>query len=79
MYATRAEPCWAPSFTEQAPCPRTLARCQRSAAVWALLAEIAAPEPDAGGDAATDLPDELRHALDGWLAARSFCTGRQPS
>ena len=71
MYATLAEPCWGTSLTKvdrranAAPCS------QRSAEVWALLTEIAAPEPDAVREKATDLPDELRRALDGWMAASS--------
>jgi len=49
----------------------TVPRCKQSAEVWALLTEIAAPEPDAVREKATDLPDELRRALDGWMAASS--------
>jgi len=71
MYATLAEPCWVTSFTR--PDRRTNAApgCQRSAEVWALLTEIAAPEPDSVREKATDLPDELHRVLDGWMAARS--------
>jgi hypothetical protein len=72
MYATLAEPCWVTSFTKADRRGSVAPGRQRSAEVWALLTEIAAPEPDALGGKATDLPDELRHALDGWLAARSL-------
>ena len=71
MYATRAEPYWVTSFTKADRRGSVAPSRQRSAEVWALLTEIAAPEPDVVREKATDLPDELRRALDGWLAEHS--------
>ena len=69
MYATRAEPCWAPtSVVRRDCCDMTVPRCERSAEVWALLTEIAAPESDTMGTTPTDLSDELHRVLDEWLA-----------
>ena len=72
MYATRAEPCWVTSSTKADRRGNAVPGRPRSAEVWALLTEIAAPEPDALREKATDLPDELRRALDGWLAEHSL-------
>jgi len=71
MYATLAEPCWVTSFTRPDRRTNPAPGCQRSAEVWALLTEIAAPESDAMGTTPTDLSDELHRVLDGWMAARS--------
>ena len=71
MYATLAEPCWVTWFTKADRRGNAAPGRQRSAEVWALLTEIAALEPDAVREEATDLPDELLRALDGWMAARS--------
>jgi hypothetical protein len=71
MYATLAEPCWVTSSTKADRRGNAVPGRQRSAEVWALLTEIAAPEPDAVREKAADLPDKLRRALDEWMAARS--------
>jgi len=72
MYATREEPCWAPtSVVRRDHCDTTVPRCKRSAEVWALLTEIAARGSDAMSTTPTDLSDELHRSLDGWMAARS--------